>query len=376
MLQARVHRGIDLYLTGTALALVLVLVLAVAGGCGESREVEGETSPSWSPDGSQITFALNGDIYVMNADRSGRTNVTNSLDDDAEPTWSPDGDSIVFLSSSQQGADIRAIRPDGSGKANLTSFPAFYAGLAWSPDSTKIAFATDRDGRAPATGSQASGPPGPAAFGSELYVMNADGTNQTRLTFNTAFDGNPTWSADGTKIAFQSNTDGDHEIYVINADGKDLTQLTDNTRLDVLPAWSPDGLRIAFASNRPNTGFLPEVDHDWDIYFMKPDGNEQLNLTDNFGIDFTLPSWSPDGRYLAFDGRYAGGFLGAKGNNEIYAMPMGGLYSFSRLTDNQTNDADVYLGPVAWSPDNRFIAITSSKTGARRVRVLEVIEKP
>ena len=350
----------------------LAVALVVVGSCGDSGDAPDESSPSWSPDSSRIAFAFDGDIYVMNADGSGRTNLTDSLDADTQPIWSPDGERIVFLSQRQGLANIRSVRPDGTGQANLTNFPASYLDLAWSRDGTKIAFATDRDrrssglGQALETRSQEGGPPKPAELGSELYVMNADGTGQTRLTFNQAFDGNPTWSQDGTKVAFQSNRDGDHEIYVINVDGTGLTQLTDNTRADVVPAWSPDGRHIAFASNRPQTEFRSEFDRERGIYFMNPDGTEQLNLTDTIGIAFTSPSWSPDSRYLAFDGRYTS--IRGGGNNEIYAMRMEGLYTFSSLTNNP----DLYTGPVAWSPNGKLIAFISRRTGKGRVHVLEV----
>lgn len=85
----------------------------------------------------------------------------------------------------------------------------------------QIAFFSDRDGNA------------------EIYVMNADGTDQTRLTNNSAFDWDPDWSPDGTRIAFYSNRDGNPEICVMNADGTDQTRLTYNSADDGDPAWRP-----------------------------------------------------------------------------------------------------------------------------------------
>jgi TolB protein len=73
----------------------------------------------------------------------------------------------------------------------------------------------------------------------EIYVMNADGSNQTRLTNNPASDGWPCFSPDGTKIAFESLRDGDFEIYVMNADGSNQTRITNNPAYNGHPSWGP-----------------------------------------------------------------------------------------------------------------------------------------
>lgn len=85
----------------------------------------------------------------------------------------------------------------------------------------KIVFFSDRDGNY------------------EIYVMNADGSSQTRLTNNPAADYLPDWSPDGSKIAFTSSRDGNAEIYVMNADGSSQTRLTNNGALDWSPDWQP-----------------------------------------------------------------------------------------------------------------------------------------
>ncbi len=85
-----------------------------------------------------------------------------------------------------------------------------------------------------------------------------------------------------SRIAFSSDRDGNYEIYVMNADGSGQTRLTDNEALEWFPTWSPDGRRIAFSSDR---------DGNWDIYVMNADGSGQTRLTDNEGWDL-LPSWS------------------------------------------------------------------------------------
>src|SRR5437867_5576550 len=133
----------------------------------------------------------------------------------------------------------------------------------------------------------------------ELYVMNADGSNPARLTNNSAADYQPTWSPDGSRIAFVSERDGNAEIYVMNAaDGSNPVRLTTDVgtpAFDGDPAWSPDGSKIAFWSRRDGNG---------EIYVMNPDGLNVTRLTTN-AVDDLQPAWSPDGSRLVFS-RFTG----------------------------------------------------------------------
>ena len=175
-----------------------------------------------------FTSARDGDseIYVMNADGSGHTNLTNHPAFDEDPTWSPDGSQIAFISDRDGDSEIYVMNADGSGQTNLTNNPAIDADPAWSPDGTQIAFTSNRSNRE-----------NPAP---DIYVMNADGSNQTRLSNNPAHNLGLAWSPDGTQIAFGSNRDvNNFDIYVINADGSGQTRLTNIPGADFSPAWSP-----------------------------------------------------------------------------------------------------------------------------------------
>ena len=208
----------------------------------------------------------NYEIYVMNADGTSPTRLSNNPALDGEPAWSQDGTKIAFSSYLNGNYEIYVMNADGTNPTRLTTNTAFDFSPAWSPDSTKIAFQSDRDGNF------------------EIYVMNTDGTNPIRLTITniTAYNTVPAWSPDGTKIVFSSNQDGNWEIYVMNANGTNPTRLTNNPADDDGPAWSPDGTKITFFSTR---------DGNYEIYVMSSDGKNPTCLTNNSAND-VLPSWS------------------------------------------------------------------------------------
>jgi uncharacterized repeat protein (TIGR01451 family) len=248
----------------------------------------------------------NNEIYVMNADGTNQTRLTNNTANDARASFSPDGNKIAFGSNRDGNYEIYVMNADGTGQTRLTSDPADDYIPNFSPDGSKIVFESKRDG-----------------VNEEIYVMNADGTNQTRLTNSPARDGNPAFSPDGSKIIFESDRDGNLEIYVMNADGSGQTRLTNNSAQDGDPFFSADSSEIAFETDRDG-GFF-------EIYVMNADGTEQINLTNNPAHD-TDPFFSPDGSKIAFETTRDG-----VGNYEVYVMNADGTGQ-TNLTNSPAHD--------------------------------------
>jgi len=295
-----------------------------------------QPSPTASAGGSGlIAFESrrdgNSEIYMMNADGSAQTRLTDNTADDAHPVWSPDGGRIAFESQRDGNSEIYVMNADGSAQTRLTDNTADDTQPSWSSFGSRIAFVSTRDGN------------------NEIYLMNADGSAQARLTNNSADDTNPVWSPDGTRIAFVSMRDGNSEIYLMNADGSAQTRLTNNTATDCCFAWSPNGAQLAFLSDR---------DGNSEIYVMNADGSAQTRLTNHAALD-SGPLWSPDGTQIAF-------LSDRDGNSEIYLMNANGSAQ-TRLTNHAATDCC-----FVWSPDGRRMAFATDRDGNFEIYVLVI----
>ncbi len=275
-----------------------------------------ELVPIWSPDWRRVAYVVNPcsgvpgacrattEIYRMNASGTAVRKLARGVryrqifsgqfvsEYDASPTWSPNGRQIAFVSDRAGSAEVYVMNADGSGQQRLTRY-AKPKELAWSPDGHMLAF-----------GSHARRGP------RDVYVLRADGTGLLNLTPGPGGGEALSWSPDGRKIAFRSLRDGKGEFYVVNVDGTGLRRLTRTPKGGAAPssaAWSPDGQKILFV----RWGFVQGTDTG-EIFVMNADGSRQRNLTRNPAPD-TEPVWSPDGRKILFVSK-------RDGYGEIYVM--------------------------------------------------------
>ena len=266
------------YVAGYLFGLALAVVSLASAATAQTAAPKRNGKIAFVADG--ISSASG--IWVMNPDGSDRRQLTGTTDNtrDFNPSWSPDGSQIVFMKWVNSGAwqsEIFLMNADGSNQRRLIRVgPALWMKPAWSPDGSKIAFTGW-------SGSQAG----------SLYLINADGSG--RRSIGTGW--NPDWSPDGTKLVVEEAGG----LHVLNADGSGRTPLTAPRTLpnnhfdyDWGPAWSPDGTRIIF--NR-SLDFDGDHSESTTIWTVNADGSGLAKLSD---IEAGYVDWSPDGTKIVF----------------------------------------------------------------------------
>jgi Tol biopolymer transport system component len=238
---------------------------------------------------------------------------------------SQNGTSIVFQTERHgPNEEIYIMNADGSNPVRLTFNNSRDVCPCISPDGQRIAFSSTRNGN------------------EEIYVMNRDGSNQQRLTTSPGLDCHPDWSPDGSQIAFLSERDGNYEIYVMDSDGSNQTRITFNTWQDQLPDWSPDGTKILFSSN-------PSGTHG--IYIMNANGSGIQPVNDG-PLQEIMGRWSPDGTKIVFVK-----MISFSQQRDVWLMDSDGGNE-QQLTVNPAIDED-----ACWSPDGTMIVFQSDRNG-------------
>ena len=344
------HRSILFMFVSVLSAIALLTGINYLAGDAESLA----QSSGSKGEPARIVYSVGDDIYTMLADGSNRKRLTRNSSrasnppKNQSPVWSPDGQKIAFSKYSTlyddpfETSEIYVISSDGHGQRRLTAKGGWAASPTWSPDGQKIAYSQtvrSRSSNAPDS--------------SSIYTVNADGTEETKLIGNSGGGSarDPAWSPDGKSIAYSVGSD----IYVMNSDGTGQKLISN---YGSQPAWSPDGKRIAFVSGRDKYGetCFHSCGISGEIYVMNSDGTGQERLTKARAMDRD-PTWSPDGRQIAFvsDRNYPDGH-----SYEIYTMRADG-HCLTRLTNSSVWNT----GP-AWQAVGSTSAPSSGKCLPRK----------
>lgn len=202
-------------------------------------------------------------------------------------SMSPEGRVVVYASPRSGKGDIYRVNRDGTGRTRLTATPTYEGDPVFSPDGSTIAFVREQDGIG------------------EIWIMNGDGSRQRRLTHSPGYDCLPSFSPDGSQIVFtryvrdskfRPGTAASTEIFIMNTDGTDETRLTDNQQADWAGRFSPDGERILYTVSVPEEKTPAE-----EVWMMHRDGSRKRRLSTG-----STPAFSPDGSKIVFlSGQYA-----------------------------------------------------------------------
>ena len=287
--------------------LVAIVTAIVGVGCGGTEDARPDLAFVSTRDGDYAIFEMNADGGAQHRLTPREGNGASSparLFFQIEPAWSSDGSQIAFSSRRSGSFDVYVMNADGTDTRRLTSGKQNDSHPTWSRDGTRLAF--ERDG--------------------DIFVMNDDGSGARRVSDATAEEREPAWSPDGDWITYVRRTPGtaSRELWLMRPDGAERRPLTSQDAIVATPAWSPDSSRIVFATNREGDVYK--------LFTIGLDGNGQRSVVASASDNFE-PSWSPDGSRVAYleDGA-------------IFTVELGGG-DVEKLTDNETNDSS----PV-WNP--------------------------
>ncbi len=309
------------------ISLAVPILITFQVGC--AGQLTSPTQPETAKPRSGIIFTSdrsgNWDVFIIQPDGSGLTQLTDDPKVDADPDWSPDGRQIAFRSRRDGSSDIFVMSSDGSAPVNLindpeTSFDDEFT-PRWNPDGETFSIYTDRfaprgncvsashqiallrkqageyevdlfetiageqyssswspDGRYLVFNSACRVP------GFQLYLYDSQTRDTKKLTSSEPNShSQPAWSHDGKFLAFSANINSNIDIYILDLNTDNRVRVTGHPAKDMMPSWSPDGSQIAFVSNR---------DGNDEIYVMDVDGTNLYNLIQHPADDW-YPSWSP-----------------------------------------------------------------------------------
>ena len=277
---------------------------------------------SWSADGKEIVFSSNRDgnyeIYLMSADGTNVSNITNHPGKDSSPAIAPDGNKIVFSSNRNGSLQVYTMNVDGSNVVQLTdNLDTVGMQLTWAPDMSKIGITA-----------------GNLQGQTHMMIMNPDGSNLENITVGES-SRNLVWSPDSADVIFGSDRDNNEtDLFLLNLTSRDVIKLT-NTGNNQGGVWSPDGTRIAYTRHSDDK-----------IYLIDRDGSNQTELTCNYGNPDTYEpghlSWSPGGTQLAF----------STSSCQIGVGFPCGVYTISVDGNQCTQIVQMFAYGLQWQPEN------------------------
>jgi TolB protein len=231
--------------------------------------------PSLAPDGKSVLYSAfletdNYEIYELVLDSGSVNRLTNIYGVETAPEFSPNGSSLTYAkwNASTEHFQIIVANRNGSNPINVPRVNGWDP--TWSPDGKKILFASDSRGPI------------------QLYTVDLDGRNMTAITNLPAIRGRSDWSADGNYIVTYSGPAWNRELFIMNADGSNSHQLTPSGGNSQGPSFSPDGKWVAFTAYFDKYG----DDHGCEIYIIRIDGTDLRRLTNNDYCDYQ-PRWGP-----------------------------------------------------------------------------------
>jgi Tol biopolymer transport system component len=254
-------------------------------------------NPAISPDGRWVVFTSersgSPDLYALDLQHPGEpTQLTKSPAMEDAAAFSHDGRRLLFVGTESGNPDVFVMpfAPEdpasGSKATNLTRHVAGDYRPAFSPDDRWILFSSNRD--TPAADPAAKDTPG-AYQASDVYVMQADGSNVRRLTRHEGWDGSPAWTRDGGAVVFYSQQDGEPRIYRMNKDGSQPLAISAKGEAAISPTFTPDG-RLAFAARRGSR---------WSIVSTRADGSD-VRVESDSARDYFGPVYDPAGRLICY----------------------------------------------------------------------------
>lgn len=274
------------------------------------------------------------EIYKINADNTGLTNLTNDPANDTKSSWKPDGTKILFTSDRTGVASLYTMNYDGTDVTMITDGVIEVEQGAYSYDGTKIAFSTTT---------------------SDLIIMNADGSSPTQIVAGElASVGTPyIWSPDGLQLAYShdDSDDASLDLVTINVDGTNPTTILDTEDTAYFQAWSPDGSKIAYTLF-DETGF-------GEVYTIKPDGSDNFQVSHTSSGIFVYigaSTWSQDSTRLVF----------------VVYDDGAGTFTATIVDADGTNQQPILDGifTMSWSPDNTRILAARVENGTGLVQLI------